>query len=100
MTCPTDTGEPGPVVVAQSAADPVEAVPTVPVPVPDPQPVPVPVPVPALSACAVRDRVVAEYIRTHPGFDSVMLLMPYGEVIYIEWTRRVIHVSGPRCEEL
>lgn len=67
-----------------------------------PDPVP---PAPRVYTCAERDAEVAAYIASRGNaFDTAMITLSSGEVVYIEWQfdpavpRRVHHVSGPVCQ--
>lgn len=92
VTWPSVTAAPA----ARVAAPVVEAGPVVEPHVPAPD-----VPLEGLGACFRRDHEVAQYLRTLPaGFDTVMVRLSYGEVVYVDWVRRLFHVSGPRCEDL
>lgn len=48
-------------------------------------------------SCTARAAEVAQYIAARPHFDTVMIDLSSGERVYIDWERRVFHVSGPVC---
>jgi len=47
--------------------------------------------------CAIRDAEVAAYLAAHPETDSIIVTLPSGETVYVDWLHRVFHHSGPVC---
>lgn len=54
------------------------------------------VPAEAVYSCVDRKAWTDAYIATH-RFDTAMVALPSGELVYIDWQRDVYHVSGPTC---
>lgn len=82
------------------------ATPSSPTAIEAPAPVSVVVAAPAVPdvtapsySCAERDALVAAYLAANPSFDTAIVTLTSGEVVYIDWLRRVFHHSGPRCAE-
>lgn len=57
-------------------------------------------PSPAVSGvytCSQRDEMVTEFLAEAQWFDTTITTLPSGEIVYIDWLRRVFHVDGPTC---